>query len=195
MLDHLHDDLQWSDQSNTTRSKLHVDVNSSGSTSPMTMDPIFAQRATEAGRVTLGYAAAFLFNIVIQVRGKVVSIQKFKKAKAAGLTKEAYNRYTCDIMLAADRSVGNFVEWQGIFLSLFWTNAVVAGGKEIWLGWVYVAIRFLYPILAHSGGTKKSGITPLIAVATVPGYYVLLRYMYLIYQDLFANETAVLRRA
>ncbi|ETW00876.1 hypothetical protein H310_07396 [Aphanomyces invadans] len=145
----------------------------------------------EAAQVTLGYAGAFFFNIAMQVYGKVTDLRQFQMAKAAGTIKTKYNRYASDGMLAADRSVGNFVEWQGTFLALFWTNAVVAGGKELWLGWVYVVVRMLYPILAQRGALKKHGVTPLIFVATVPGYYVLLRYMYLIYRGLSTVPKAI----
>ncbi|KDO20202.1 hypothetical protein SPRG_13456 [Saprolegnia parasitica CBS 223.65] len=137
-----------------------------------------------AAKVTLAYAGAFLFNILIQVVGKVRSIRAFKALKAATSTKERYNRYTSDVLIAADRSVGNFVEWQGVFLSLFWANALVTG-NEIELGYVYVAIRLLYPILAHAGGVTQAGPRPLIFLATVPGYYVLARYAYLLYQALY----------
>jgi hypothetical protein len=105
-----------------------------------------------------------------------------QKAKQAG-SKEKYNRFTDPIMLASDRSVGNFIEWQGIFLSLFWVNAILTG-KEMYLGWVYVGIRFLYPFLALAGGVTTKGPQPLIFVATVPGYVVLGRLSYLIYQAL-----------
>ncbi|KAF0690656.1 Aste57867_17962 [Aphanomyces stellatus] len=144
--------------------------------------------ATEAAQVTLGYAGAFLFNIFMQVHGKITAVRQFRAAKAAGGAGK-YNRYTSNLMLAADRSVGNFVEWQGTFLALFWTNALVAGGKEIWLGWVYVAARVLYPLLARAGAIKKQGVTPLIFFSTVPGYYVLLRYMYLIYHGVFPKAS------
>ncbi|OQR80660.1 hypothetical protein ACHHYP_17361 [Achlya hypogyna] len=138
----------------------------------------------EAAKVTLAYAIAFLFNIGVQVVGRVRAVKAFKKLKDAGATKEKFNRYTSDIMLASDRSVGNFVEWQGIFLSLFWANALVTG-KEVELGYLYVGIRFLYPILAQLGGISQGGARPLILVATLPGYYVLGRYMYLLYQEAY----------
>ncbi|ETW03154.1 hypothetical protein H310_05573 [Aphanomyces invadans] len=135
----------------------------------------------EGARVMLGYVASFLFAIVMQVFSKLSAMKQHKKDKASGASKERFNRYTSDLMLAGDRSVGNFVEWQGAFLVLFWTNIVAAGAKEVWLGWVYVGIRFAYPILAYLGGIKQSGAQPLIFLATLPGYYVLFRYMYLIY--------------
>ncbi|RHY01100.1 hypothetical protein DYB36_012819 [Aphanomyces astaci] len=133
----------------------------------------------------LGYVASFLFAIVMQAVSKFSAMNRHKKDKADEKSKERFNRYTSDTMLAGDRSVGNFVEWQGAFLVLFWTNIVVAGAKEVWLGWVYVGIRFLYPVLAYLGGVKQGGAQPLILLATVPGYYVLLRYMYLIYMAVY----------
>jgi hypothetical protein len=136
----------------------------------------------EGGKITLAFSGAFLFNVLVQVQGKIQSAMAHKRAKQAG-TKEKYNRFSDEIMIPSDRSVGNFIEWQGLFLSLFWVNAALTG-KEMWLGWVYVGIRFLYPLLAISGGVTSKGPRPLIFFATGPGYVVLLRLGYLIYKAL-----------
>lgn len=136
----------------------------------------------EASSVTLGFFGAFLINIGYQLYAKFPAIKEFQKAKKAG-SKEKFNRYTSEILLAADRSVGNFVEWQGIFLSLFWANAALTG-QEIWIGWIYVGIRILYPFLAHFGGITVAGAKPIIFLSTVPGYAVLFRLAYNIYFSL-----------
>jgi hypothetical protein len=134
----------------------------------------------EAAKVTLGVVGAFLFNIICQVQGKTAAVAEHKKLKAAG-SKEPFNRYTSDLMIAADRSVGNFLEWQVPFCLLFWLNAFVTG-KELWIGWIWVGSRILYPILARLGGITKSGPGPLIFLATCPGYAVIFRYGYLIWK-------------
>jgi hypothetical protein len=136
----------------------------------------------EAAKITLAFGGSFIFNVLVQVKAKAGAMIAHRKAKQEG-SKEKFNRYTSDAMISADRCVGNFIEWQGLFLSLFWTNAVLTG-KEIWLGWIYVGVRLLYPILAINGGVTKGGAQPLIFLVTVPGYVVLTRYAYLIYNAL-----------
>ncbi|RLO11273.1 hypothetical protein DYB28_010072 [Aphanomyces astaci] len=138
----------------------------------------------------LGYVASFLFAIVMQAVSKFSAMNRHKKDKADEKSKERFNRYTSDRMLAGDRSVGNFVEWQGAFLVLFWTNIVVAGAKEVWLGWVYVGIRFLYPVLAYLGGVKQGGAQPLILLATLvlPADVALLVFAFLAPRELLTME-------
>jgi len=111
-----------------------------------------------------------------------------------------YNRYTDDGMIAADRVVGNFTEWMGAFLTLFWLSVAIVGAEVLWAGWLYVGIRVLYPFLAHAGGvTSKgtvfylffehssmtvnmvlffAGATPIIFIATIPGYVSLFFMLY-----------------
>ena len=134
----------------------------------------------EAAKITLGFVGSYFFNIILQVQGKIAAVAEHKKLKAAG-SKEPFNRYTSDLMIAADRSVGNFLEWQVPFCLLFWLNAYLTG-TELWIGWIWVGSRILYPILARLGGIKKSGAGPLILLATIPGYVVLFRYGYLIWK-------------
>ena len=136
----------------------------------------------QASQITLAYVAAFFFTIIMQARLKFKALSEHKLQKAQG-SKAVFNRYTDPTMLAADRSVGNFIEWQGPFLVLFWLNAYVSG-QYVQLGWVYVAARVLYPILAANGGIGTHGPKPLIFVATLPGYAVLIFYFYTIYTTL-----------
>lgn len=138
----------------------------------------------EAARITLWYFVAFLIN-VFGVQGvlKVSAALAHKASKATTGSKVAFNRYTDVRILAGDRCVGNFVEWMGIFLALFWVNAALTG-RNIDYGWMYVASRLLYPVLALSGGITPSGPKPLIFFATMPGYYVLGLYMIQIYNAL-----------
>jgi hypothetical protein len=134
----------------------------------------------EAARITFWYIVAFLFNVFgVQVYFKFSALIQHKANKAKG-SKVAFNRYTDVRILAADRSVGNFVEWMGPFLALFWVNAALTG-KGLEYGWLYVGIRVLYPFLALAGGITPAGPQPLIFLATLPGYYVLGYYMYQIY--------------
>jgi hypothetical protein len=137
----------------------------------------------EAAAVTLGFSAVFLFNIFVQLRARIRSIGDFKEQKKEG-SKEKYVRYGAQDLIASDRSVGNLVEWQGVFLSLFWTNAILTG-KDIWLGWAYVGLRAIYPFVAIGmGGITESGIKPQIALVTFPAYMILLKLAFNIYNHL-----------
>lgn len=137
-----------------------------------------------AARITLSYVGTFLFAIIVQTVSKIRAMAQHKANKAQTGSKEFFNRYTDVRILAADRSVGNFVEWMGAFLTLFWLNAFLTGDR-VELGWIYVASRLLYPVLAVNGGISLAGAKPIIFLATVPGYYVLITYAWTIYAHLY----------
>jgi hypothetical protein len=121
----------------------------------------------------------FLLAVLVQVLCKVVAERAHKAKKASG-SKEVFNRYTDEGMLAADRGLGNWLEWAPTFIVLFWLNALLTG-ENVFLGWVYVASRAAYPLLALMGGVNTSGAKPLIFLATGPGYAVLIKYAYDVY--------------
>jgi hypothetical protein len=121
----------------------------------------------------------FTLAVLIQVYSKVVA-EKAHKAKKASGSKEPFNRYTDELMLAGDRGVGNWLEWAPCFIVLFWLNALLTG-ENVFLGWVYVAARAAYPLLALMGGIKTSGAKPTIFLSTGPAYAVLIKYAYDIY--------------
>lgn len=134
-----------------------------------------------AARVMLGYTLAFLLAVLIQLVEKV-RVVKSAKAKKSDTTEQTpkINRYVTDDrrLHAADRSLGNFLEWAPAFLTLFWTYLLVVEETPwtaIYWGWLYVAARFLYPVLAMGGGVTFTGAKPLILLATGPGYMVLIR--------------------
>ncbi|KAJ3274284.1 hypothetical protein HDV01_003128 [Terramyces sp. JEL0728] len=137
----------------------------------------------EASRVTLGFVGSFLFTVAIQVGYKARSIINHKELKKAG-SKELYDRYKDEIMVPVDRAVGNYLEWQGAFLLLFWMNAYLRG-TDIWVGWIYVGVRMAYPMLALLGGVTRKGAQPLIFLTTLPGYGILSYYGYQIYKVLY----------
>ncbi|KAJ3318006.1 hypothetical protein HDV06_000999 [Boothiomyces sp. JEL0866] len=137
----------------------------------------------EASKVTLGFVGTFLFTIGVQVAYKVKSFLNHKELKKAG-SKEKYDRYKDEIMVPVDRSVGNYIEWQGAFVLLFWMNAYLRE-KDIWVGWIYVGVRMVYPLLALAGGVSRKGAQPLIFLTTIPGYGVLSYYAYQIYKELY----------
>lgn len=64
------------------------------------------------------------------------------------------------ILLAGDRAVANFNEWAPTFLILYWTHYQIVGDPSYW-GWIYVASRALYPLLAANGGIRRNGARPL----------------------------------
>jgi hypothetical protein len=126
-----------------------------------------------------GCVGTFFWAVLVQVYCKVVAIKAHKSKKASG-SKEPFNRYTDETMLAADRGVGNWLEWAPSFIVLFWLNALFTG-ENVFLGWVYVASRAAYPMLALVGGIKPSGAKGPIFLSTLPGYFVLFKYAYDVY--------------
>jgi len=139
--------------------------------------------ALHAGaRVTVAYASAFAFSVLVQLVAKRRAAMAYREAKKRGeLPPDArFNRYDVagadDALIAADRGVGNTLEWSPWFLSLFWADLAVAGpAVAVPWGWAYVAARFAYPVLAQLGGVTRGGPRPLIFLSTVPGYAALLR--------------------
>ena len=138
----------------------------------------------EASRVSLAYVGTFAWAVAVQVYCKARAMVAHRAHKAAG-GKEKLNMYTDPLMLVGNRSVGNWLEWSPSFLVLFWVNAVLTG-ENISVGWVYVASRVAYPLLALAGGIKPSGVKGPIFVATLPGYWVLLKYAH----DIFKHVRA-----
>ncbi|KAJ3371481.1 hypothetical protein HDU91_005195 [Kappamyces sp. JEL0680] len=138
-------------------------------------------------QVILGYLGSYTWTILLQLVStaqltqayKPFSFKKWKKDQEKKGLKERYNRYTDPFMIPVDRSVGNFIEWQIPFLSTLVLNAALNGPRDIWVGWIYVAIKFLYPVFALMGGLDHGKVVvtrPLIFLSTVPGYGVLMYY-------------------
>jgi hypothetical protein len=143
--------------------------NSTIITTKMTIKP--SPSAIAASRVLLVYGSAFVFAIGIQLYCKVrAKIENKKEGKP-------FNRYDSDklYLLAADRGVGNYVEWAPAFLAFFGGAMLVEGPEVAKWGYLYACCRFLYPVVAQLGGIAQKGATPLIYFATVPMYAVLVR--------------------
>jgi len=138
----------------------------------------------EAAKITFWFVGSFVWTVLFQVAYKARSILMFRRRKSQGEFKEKFDRYNDPEMLPVDRSVGNFLEWQLVFMALFWLNALLTG-RDLWVGWIYVFVRFLYPILALlRNGISRRGPAPHMFLATLPGYGVLIYYAYLIYNAL-----------
>ena len=131
----------------------------------------------EAAKITMWYLFVFLVSLVYQtvVKGKL--IMQAKKEKKEKDSKTSFNRYTDERMIVADRVLGNYLEFMPVFLTLFWVNVAITG-ESVWVGWIYVAARLFYPLLAAFGGIRKSGPHPLIFISTFPAYAVLVFYAY-----------------
>jgi hypothetical protein len=138
----------------------------------------------EASKIILAYFGTFLWAMIFQTTSKFKAAAAHKKEKAGRDSKIQFNRYTDPHILAGDRCVGNWQEWAIPFLLVFWLNVLLTGKEQLHLGWVYVFSRALYPLLAVNGGITLSGAKPLIFIATMPGYYVILRLAYHAYQAL-----------
>ncbi len=123
------------------------------------------------------YFRVFFGSIFFQLKQKF-SARAHAEAEAKKGEKplNSYNRYSDTLILAGDRAVGNFLEWQVAFLSLFWLNAALTG-TNVWVGWVFIGARALYLVFAKSA-IRPQGIKPHLLLATVPGYLVLFFYIY-----------------
>ena len=136
-----------------------------------------AARLKSTAEVILGYTGVFTLLVMIQLQHKVRVMRAHRDAKKSGAETKPFDRYSSEDagLLAADRAVGNFVEWAPSFLALFVTHQAVVPAEldgAFW-GWVYVAARCAYPFLAMGGGITRAGARPLIFLSTVPGYIVL----------------------
>lgn len=92
---------------------------------------------------------------------------------AAKKKKASYERTKDPAMYPIDRAVGNILEWSPIFLGLFWVSMVITNGATVKAGWLYVAARALYPVMAVNKGIGTVGAKAPILIATVPGYVAL----------------------
>jgi uncharacterized membrane protein (Fun14 family) len=144
------------------------------------MDPTVLK---EACKISLAYTGAFTFQLLFQAKDKVSAITQHAQQKKLD-SKLKFNRYENEQMLISDRIVGNFLEFGHIFLVLFWVNAVL-NQSHVWVGWIWIASRYLYPFLANMGGITRAGAQPIIFIATFPMYGVLIFYAIKCYQALY----------
>ncbi|KAF6263333.1 hypothetical protein COO60DRAFT_1490546 [Scenedesmus sp. NREL 46B-D3] len=84
--------------------------------------------------------------------------------------KERYERAKDTSLLPIDRTVGNLLEWMPAFLGFFWMSMALTGGATATAGWVYVACRALYPVVAANNGIGSGGAKTPIFFVTVPSY-------------------------
>jgi hypothetical protein len=134
----------------------------------------------EAARVTLGHCMALVLALTNQAVLKFILLAEHRRS---GKPMKEFNRYTHPGMFLADRAVGNFLEWQSVFLPLFWLNAILCR-DQIWLGWIWVVGRTMYPFISKIGLNEK-GPKPVQLVATLPSYVLFAYYGIRIYQALF----------
>ena len=139
-------------------------------------------------RILAAYVLTFVFAVMAQkysnFKAKAAYRLKKKQMSEDEKKKLSFNAYACEDSIAGDRCVGNWLEWAPAFLILIALNALVADGKGIEYGWVYVLGRVLYPIMALAGGIKRGGATPLIFIATAPMYAVLIYFATTVFANL-----------
>merc|ERR1712232_1534253 len=124
----------------------------------------------EMARIMLAYVGTFVFQLVAQKVGFFRAVARHKNEKKrrldAGITEPPlppFDLTTDPFTYAGDRCVGNYVEWTPVFLTLVGLNALVADGVGLWTGWVVVAARCVYPILAvYGNGITRKGVRPII---------------------------------
>jgi len=138
----------------------------------------------EMARLMLAYIGTFVVQVVFQIVGFLRAAAHYKnekKRREMGKLRlpplPPFDRRTDPLTYAGDRCVGNYLEWTPMFLTLVGLDAFVADGNGLWTGWIVVAARCLYPILAVYGNAiTRKGVQPLIYLATGPMY---LTYLYL----------------
>lgn len=131
-------------------------------------------------RGTLIYISLYMVFIQFQAYSKFYIFHQKKKeviAKDDGMkTKVSFRAvkyYNSKDMLAlnGDRTVGNFVEFAFVFLSLLWIHAIFVNPNESFtIAVLYTFFRSLYPILFNQP-------LPGILLSTVP-MYIILAYMF-----------------
>lgn len=132
----------------------------------------------EAAQVTYAFAMVFILATSYQIYAKFaaqIRHNRSKKDSSDNAKVEPFNRYASSdsSLVAADRCVGNLLEWSLPFLTLFWLSVVFAG-EGIQLGWIYVLFRAVYIVVVALGGIDQGGAKPLILVATIPSYICLI---------------------
>jgi hypothetical protein len=140
-----------------------------------------AESFRSASKITAAWVAVYAASMFKQIFDKTKVTVEAVNAKD-----KMFNRYTDSRLIVADRIVGNTLEWGAIFLPSLWIAFGLAQDNEnvSWWGWLYIATRAIYPILASLGGLRRSGAQPLIFLATVPGYAALMALGYKNYKAL-----------
>ncbi len=118
--------------------------------------------------VTAAYVAIYAGILIFQ------GVFKIKLTITCAKNKHTFDRYNDPRMLAADRAVGNTLEWMPVFLTFFWLSMFLSNGETINYGWIYVFSRALYPFVALNGGIGRVGAKAPILLSTVPQYIVLI---------------------
>lgn len=122
----------------------------------------------QAAQVTVSMLVLLICALSYQGLWKVAAVRKAVQAK------EKLNRYTDPRFVVVDRMVANLGEWLPAFLGLFWISMIASGGGTVVWGWVHVASRALYTVVALNGGLHaRAGPQPLILATTVPAYLAL----------------------
>jgi hypothetical protein len=140
-----------------------------------------------ACRITLAYLLVYIFAIVLQIitKKRLLRLESVKQGASKSTSTKVFDRYQNPGMLNADRAVGNLLEWTPVFWGLLWILVVVDdggahaghmahGSTTYYAAWAYVGFRFLYVILAHTGGIASDGKQTGLHASTYPAYACLL---------------------
>ena len=129
----------------------------------------FSEKFAPVIWVTLTYIGVYYAFLVNVLRVKVRVVQA---CKSQGVR---FDRYTSvDPQLrAADRIQLNTLEHMPAFLSLLWLHAaVIDPSQAATLGWLYVALRILYPFFV--GAQLSENIRRRVLINTFSGYLILM---------------------
>lgn len=120
-------------------------------------------------RISLCYLIVFLFAIVSQTYRKFEQMFKIKKEGKRFVRWDPTNA----AMMAADRAVGNCMEWGPVFLILIWCNILAGEAPDTiaFSAWLWLAARGFYIVLViFLGSYGVGGPRVAIFLATVPAY-------------------------
>lgn len=118
--------------------------------------------------VTITYVCFWYFLLILQVKTKFRLIKKYRSEK------KKFDRYfgQDSEMLAADRAVINTQEQMIPFLASLWLCALFFSPETAtWCGFIYIALRLLYPFLI--GKRLSRLISPKVFIVTFPSYFII----------------------
>lgn len=151
-----------------------------------------------ACRLTVSYLLVYSSAIVLQVvtkkrllrRSSSRSHHHHHPQQKKEQKEHPFDRYQNLEMLAADRAVGNLLEWTPIYLGLVWVLAALDGlggaststttsSATTWwslqaacyhAAWGYIGTRILYLLLIYTKGISLDGKQSSLYAATYPAY-------------------------
>jgi len=111
---------------------------------------------------------AFLFSQSAATFYTFLEGRKKKKSgddgKAPSFGEVKYGGKGTKLNLSMNRTVGNFIEQSIVFLAALWMHAIFVDVQTaVKVGWTWIAIRSIYPLVFYIGGFS-------VFLCTIPAY-------------------------